>query len=45
MKELHYLVTPKTDALRMVEIFPQHQDTLEVFEILSTNIDNSLYED
>ena len=28
----------------MLNIFPKHRNAIEIFEILSTNIDNSLYE-
>jgi len=44
INELHFLSSPKNDALEMLNIFPQYRSEIEVFEILSCNIDNSLYE-
>jgi hypothetical protein len=42
--EIAYLTSPKTEPFNMIEILPEHTATLEVFEVLSVNIDNSLYE-
>ena len=44
INELKFLSSPKNDALDLLEVFPQYKDEIEVFEILSCNIDNSLYE-
>jgi hypothetical protein len=44
ISELQFLSSPKNDALEMLNVFPQYTSAIEVFEILSCNIDNSLYE-
>lgn len=37
VKEIHYLTAPRNNAELMVNTFPQHADTFDVFEILSCN--------
>lgn len=44
INELLLLTSPKTDPFNLVEMFPQHEITFEIFEVISVNIDNSLYE-
>ena len=44
VNEINFLTKPKNDAIEMLNIFPKHRNAIEIFEILSTNIDNSLYE-
>lgn len=44
VNELLLLTSPKTDPFNLIEMFPQHEITFEIFEIISVNIDNSLYE-
>jgi hypothetical protein len=44
LNEITFLTQPKTDPFKIVEVLPEHQDTLEIFEVISVNIDNSLYE-
>lgn len=44
VNELHYLTKPKTDPFELIELFPEHQYVFELFEVISINVDNSLYE-
>ena len=44
LNEISFLTKPKTDPFKIVEIIPEHQNTFEIFEVISLNIDNSLYE-
>ena len=43
-EELFFLTSPKTDPFKIIETLPMHEDTLQVFEIISVNVDNSLYQ-
>lgn len=42
--EMSVLTKPKTDVLELIEVLPDHQFTFELFEVISINVDNSLYE-
>jgi len=42
-KELHSLGKPRTDLDLLLELFPEDDYFLELFEVMSVNIDNSLY--
>lgn len=44
ISEMSFLTKPKTDPFKIVDVIPEHQDTFEIFEVISINIDNSLYE-
>lgn len=44
VSELNFLTKPKTNAEALIDILPEHTDTLEIFEVISINVDNSLYE-
>jgi hypothetical protein len=44
VSEMHYFTQPRTDAFKIVEVLPEHQITFEIFEVISVNIDNSLYD-
>ena len=41
---MYYLTTPKTDPFKLIEVLPEHQYVFELFEVISINVDNSLYE-
>ena len=43
-EEIHVLTPPKTEPYGLIEMFPKHTRTLEIFEVISINIDNSLYD-
>jgi len=43
LNEMFSITHLKTDALVMSRFIPEHRDTLEMFEVLSVNTDNSLY--
>lgn len=43
VEEMSFLTKPKT-AESIFEVLPDHQYTLELFEVISVNVDNSLYE-
>lgn len=42
--EMAFLTKPKTDVEQLIEVLPDHQITFEIFEVISINVDNSLYE-
>ena len=42
--EIFFLTKPKTEPFKIIEVLPEHERTLEIFEVISVNIDNSLYE-
>lgn len=44
INEMSFLTKPKTDVLELIEVLPDHQFTFELFEVISINVDNSLYE-
>jgi len=41
--ELFFLTQPKTEVFNMIEAVPEHGDFIEVFEVISVNVDNSMY--
>jgi hypothetical protein len=40
---MHGITAIKNDVILMSRALPEHQYTLEMFEVLSVNVDNSLY--
>lgn len=44
INEMYALTTPKTDVDHLIEVLPEHQSTFEIFEVISLNVDNSLYQ-
>ena len=44
LRDIHEITKPKTYTEGMVRKIPEHQSTLELFEVLSVNVDNSLYQ-
>jgi hypothetical protein len=43
VSELNFLTKPKTSFDSLVNLYPEYTDTFEVLEVISVNIDNSLY--
>jgi hypothetical protein len=43
VSELNFLTKPKTEPFSMIRAFPDFAKTIEFFEVLSVNVDNSLY--
>ena len=43
-KEINFLTLPKNDPFKLIDILPEHKDTFEIFDAISVNLDNSLYE-
>ena len=35
LNEMHYLTAPKNEVYSMISILPEHQDTIEIFEVIS----------
>lgn len=42
--ELNFLTKPKTNVDVIMNIIPEHDDMFEIMEVISVNIDNSLYQ-
>jgi len=43
INEMYLLTGPKTDVVEMTSVLPDHECTFELFEVISLNVDNSLY--
>jgi hypothetical protein len=41
---MFFLTQPKNELFNLIDVVPEHDDTFEIFEIISVNVDNSLYE-
>jgi len=41
---MFFYTTPRNDVFKIIDVLPVHQDTFEVFEVISVNVDNSLYD-
>lgn len=44
INEMFFLTQPKNELFNLIDVVPEHDDTFEIFEIISVNVDNSLYE-
>lgn len=44
IEEMYAVTSPKTDPEKLIEVLPEHQFTFEIFEVISINVDNSLYQ-
>jgi len=42
-QEMAMLTKPKTDVIEMVAVLPDHEVAFELFDVISLNVDNSLY--
>jgi hypothetical protein len=43
VSELLFLTQPKTEVFNMIAVVPEHDVCIELFEVISVNVDNSLY--
>jgi len=43
VQELLFLTGPKTEVFNLIKVIPEHETSLGLFEAISVNVDNSLY--
>jgi len=43
VQELLFLTGPKTEVFNLIKVIPEHEASLGLFEVISVNVDNSLY--
>lgn len=44
VSEMFFLTKPRNDIFAIIGVLPKHETTFALFEVISINIDNSLYD-